>query len=143
MQVQKLSYRKLTRSLGLALLLWVFLLADATAQDVCFDEHVAGKMVVELERIPNLQQQLGIQESITVELTSQRDVLLETVKIQKEQVVLCSEALKSHEQLAKVSDENCKRQIEAAKPSFWSRLGTHVTAMGIGGIIAAVLVLLL
>ena len=125
------------------MLLWVFLLADATAQDVCFDEHVAGKMVVELERIPNLQQQLGIQESITVELTSQRDVLLETVKIQKEQVDLANDTIKAQKQLAEIQDENCKRQIEAAKPSFWSRLGTHVTAMGVGGIIAAVLVLLL
>ncbi len=100
-------------------------------------------MVVELERIPNLQQQLQLQENISVELTYQRDTLLDTVKIQKEQVDLAKDALKAQQELAAVQDENCKKQIDAAKPSFWSRLGTHTAAMGIGGIIAAVLVLLL
>ncbi len=100
-------------------------------------------MVVELERIPNLQQQLQLQENISVELTYQRDTLLETVKIQKEQVDLAKEALKAQQQLAEVQDENCKKQIEAAQPSFWSRLGTHGTAFGVGAVIAAVLVLLL
>lgn len=113
------------------------------AQNICFDEATASRMVVELEKIPNLQQQLIIQEQITMELTVQRDTLIETVKLQKEQVVLCNDALKAHEQLAKVSDENCKKQIEAAKPSFWHRLGTHMGALGVGAIIAAVLVLIL
>uniref|UniRef100_A0A6M3KPY8 Uncharacterized protein n=1 Tax=viral metagenome TaxID=1070528 RepID=A0A6M3KPY8_9ZZZZ len=100
-------------------------------------------MVVELEKIPNLQRQLELQEQITGELTVQRDTLLETVKVQKEQVDLAKEALKSQQDLAKLQDENCKKQIEAAQPSFWSRLGTHITAAGVGGIIAAVLVLVL
>jgi hypothetical protein len=100
-------------------------------------------MVMELERIPNLRQQLILQEQITSELTSQRDTLIETVKLQKEQVSLCQDTVKAQEQLAKISDENCKKQIEAAQPSFWHRLGTHTGAFGIGAIIAAVLVLLL
>lgn len=98
---------------------------------------------MELERIPNLRQQLIIQEQITGELTSQRDTLIETVRLQKEQVSLANETIKAQEQLAKVSDENCKKQIEAAQPSFWHRLGTHVGAFGVGAVIAAVLVLLL
>jgi hypothetical protein len=100
-------------------------------------------MVMELERIPNLRQQLILQEQITSELTSQRDTLVETVKLQKEQVSLCQETVKAQEQLAKISDENCKKQIEAAQPSFWHRLGTHAATFGVGAIIAAVLVLLL
>jgi len=100
-------------------------------------------MVVELERIPNLQRQLVIQESITVELTAQRDLLLETVRLQKEQVDLSKEALVSQKELMAVQAENCKREIEAAKPSFWERLGTHSASFGIGAVIAAVLVLLL
>jgi hypothetical protein len=100
-------------------------------------------MVVELERIPNLEKQLQLQESISLELTYQRDTLLETVKLQKEQVSLCQDTVKAQEQLARVSDENCKKMVEAAQPSFWHRLGTHAAALGVGGIIATVLVLLL
>jgi hypothetical protein len=99
-------------------------------------------MVVELERIPNLKQQLQLQESISLELTYQRDTLMDTVKIQKDQVDLAKDALKAQQELAKVQDENCKKMVEAAKPSFWSRIGTHVTAMGIGGIIVALALLL-
>jgi hypothetical protein len=139
----KSSFRqKLIKSFVIGLLLWALPLSSF-AQDVCFDEITAGRMVVELERIPNLQQQLSLQEAITVELTGQRDVLLETVKIQKEQVGLANDTIKAQKQLAEVQDENCKKMVEAAKPSFWSRIGTHATAFGIGGIIAAVLVLLL
>jgi len=100
-------------------------------------------MVVELERIPNLQRQLQIQESISIELTAQRDTLLETVKLQREQVDLSKEALIAQKELMAVQAENCKKQIEAAKPSFWHRIGTHFTAFGIGAVIAAVLVLVL
>jgi hypothetical protein len=100
-------------------------------------------MVVQLGEISKLERQLQILEATTVELITQRDTLLDTVKIQKEQVDLAKDALKAQQQLAEVQDENCKKQIEAAKPSFWSRFGTHTAAFGIGGIIAAVLVLLL
>jgi hypothetical protein len=89
-------------------------------------------MVVQLGEISKLERQLQILEATTVELITQRDTLLDTVKIQKEQIDLAKDALKAQQQLAEVQDENCKKMVEAAKPSFWSRIGTHVTAMGIG-----------
>jgi hypothetical protein len=100
-------------------------------------------MVMELEKIPNLKQQLQLQESISAELTYQRDTLLETVRIQKEQVDLSKDALQAQKELAKVAEEACEERVDAAQPSFWSRLGTHAGAFGVGAVIAAILVLLL
>jgi hypothetical protein len=125
----------------IGLLLWGSL--PSNAQDVCFDESVASKIVVELERIPKLKEEIALEIKRGDELIRQRDTLMDTVRLQKEQVDLATETIKSQKQLAEVQDENCKKQIEAAKPSFWSRFGTHTAAFGIGGIIAAVLVLLL
>lgn len=100
-------------------------------------------MVIELERIPNLQKQLQLHESIGIELTYQRDTLLETVRLQKEQVDLSKETLKTQKELMAVKELECEKRVEAATPSFWERLGTHSASFGIGAVIAAVLVLLL
>ncbi len=143
MQTLLLFHRRPIKSFVLALLLLGLLLCPDANAEVCFSDEVGGAIVVELEKTANLKQQLVLQEQITVELTTQRDILTERVRIQKEQVILCDEVVKSQEQLAKVQDENCKQLVKAAAPSFWSRLGTHVTAFGVGAIIAAILVLIL
>ena len=123
--------------------LWLLGSLPSNAQDVCFDEATAGRMVVELERIPNLQRQLQLQESISLELTYQKDTLLETVRLQKEQVTLAQETIAAQKQVAEVAEKNCEARVEAAQPSFWHQLGTHTGAFGVGAVIAAVLVLLL
>jgi len=100
-------------------------------------------MIVELEKMGLIQQQLSLQEQSTNSVKEEAKALREIVNVQKEQVDLKDKAITDLQRIATTQDENCKKLVEAAKPSFWSRFGTHAAALGVGGIIAAVLVLLL
>ncbi len=127
----------------IALLSAGFLLCPNAYAQVTFSDEVAGQMIMEVERLDVDRKLLEIQKQITSSAKEEAAALRDQIASQKEQIDFQKKGIDDLQRIAKTQDENCKKQIEAAKPSFWSRLGTHVTAMGVGGVIAAVLVLLL
>jgi hypothetical protein len=100
-------------------------------------------MIIEIEKLDIAKKQLDVQILTTDSVKEEAAALRDMLNTQKEQLDLCKGTVVDLQKIATTQDENCKKLVDAAKPSFWSRVGTHAAAMGVGGILVYVLVLLL
>lgn len=132
-------------SCGIVLLLSAFLLcpASSAAQETCFADDVAGRMVVALERAKILEQQVAVSQGGNAELQQQIDILKGTVQLLEDQVRIYRNMAAMQEQMATVKERLCDEEIKAARPTLMHQVGTHGVAFGLGAILAGLFVLLL
>lgn len=132
-------------SFGAALLLWAFLLcpSSSAAQDTCFTEEVASRMIVALEQAKILEQQMALSETGGAELQQQIDILKNTVKLLQDQIEIYRSMTEMQSKMAEAKDKLFEQQLKAAKPSFMQQVGTHSISFGMGALLAGLAILLL
>ena len=132
-------------SCGVALLLWVSLLfpLNSLAADVCFEEAVAGKMLVVLEQARILEKQIAELEGGSVELQTQINLLKETAKSMQDLIEVYKAKELMQAQLGDVKDKLHEKEIAAMKPSAWDNFTKYMTGAAGGAILAALAILLL
>lgn len=129
----------------LALLLWVILLfpPSSAAQGVCFDDKMAGDMVVALERAKISEQQLEVSAGTNAELLQQKEILKETIKPREDQIAVYKNMIEMQNTLGEAKDKVCAEQIKAASPTFMDKVKSNVLAGGVGAALAVLAILLL
>jgi len=133
------------QSLGIVLLLLAILLCPSSsrAQEVCFDDVVAGQMVVVLEQAKIAEQQLTIAAASNVELQQQVEILKGTVRLYEDQIVIYKNMVEMLNKISEAKDKLYEQELKAAKPSFTDKVRTNVFAGSIGVVLAVVAILLL
>jgi len=127
------------------LIAWAILFYPATllaADDqstICFDEPVAARMVVELERGRLLQEQIIQYAAAVKELEIQVEILKKAVVIQAQQLEMAQKTLQSYEEILEAERELCRKQIDAAKPSVLKSLMGTLGTVGIGVLLGVLL----
>jgi hypothetical protein len=132
-------------SFAIALSLSAFLLfpANSAAQETCFTDDVAGRMVVALEQARIIEQQVAVSQGGNAELQQQVEILKGTVQLLEDQVRIYRNMAAMQEQMATVKDRLCDEEVKAARPTLMHQVGTHGVAFGLGAILAGLVVLLL
>jgi hypothetical protein len=133
------------QSFVIALLFWATLLCplNSFAENVCWDEATAGRMVVALEQKNICEQQLTVQLGSNAELQQQKDILLETTKLKDEQLIIYKNMVDMQTKLSEAKDKLHAEELKAAKPTFMQELGKYaIGAAGGAGILLLIIVLL-
>lgn len=125
-------------SLLLAILLW----PGSSQGQVCFDDEVAGRMVVALEQARYTEQQLAVAVEQNVELQNQLDIIKDTVKLLEDQISAYKTYQDTLKSLGEAKDKACQEEIKAATPTFWDNLQKYFVGVGIGGVLVGIACLL-
>jgi hypothetical protein len=123
-----------------AILLWP---PNSFAQETCFSEDVAGRMVVALEQARIIEQQLAVAETGSAELLQQIDTLKNTIKLLQDQIEIYKNMAEMQARMGEAKDKLFEQQLKAAQPTFMDKVKTNVLAGGIGAALAAVAIFLL
>jgi hypothetical protein len=132
-------------SFSIALTLSAILLCplNSFAQDICFSESIAIRMVVALEQAKIAEQQLTVASGINAELQQQLEILKTSVKLLEDQIVVYKNMDEMKAQMSAAKDDLFKEQLKAAQPSFMDKVKSNVLAGGVGALLAVVVILLL
>ncbi len=130
---------------GIVLLLLALFLCplNSQAQDICFDDATASRMVVALEQAKIAEQQLTLAATGNTELQQQSDILKGTVRLLEDQITVYKNMIDMQNKMAEAKDKAFEQQLKAATPTFMQKLQQNFLAGGIGAILAAVGILLL
>ena len=128
------SHRLRTLSCVLGLLLWAILLfpSNSAAQGVCFDDKVAGEIVMALERAKISERQLDVAAAGNAELLQQKEILKGTVKLLESQIVIYKNMIEMQEKTGTIKDKVCDDRVKAATPTFWENLQKYLVGGGVG-----------
>ena len=133
------------QSCGIVLLLSVILLcpSNSLAQNACFDEGAASKMVVALEQAKICEQQLSVSANSSAELQQQVEILRGTIKLLEEQAVVYKNMMEMQKKIDESKDKLHAEELKAAKPSFFQTLGKIAIGFAVGvGVGVAIMSLL-
>ena len=100
-------------------------------------------MVVALEQAKIAEQQLLTQAGGNTELQSQIDILRNTIKLYEEQIIVYKNMTEMNSKMQEMKDKACAEQIKAATPTFMDNMTKYLTGIGIGGILAGIVILVL
>ena len=131
----------MSRLLKIGLILWIVSTPSATlAADVCFDESVAGQILVELEKGRALRDQLTIQESLTVELEKQIELLKQITEERALQAEQARAVIAAQKQVIEDQEKALARnQTTGAIEKFLIGLGSLAVGVLVGVGVALVL----
>jgi len=110
----------------------IFICLPAYAEDICFSEPTATRMVVDLELKKNYEEQIGYYKEGNKELEYQIKLLKEVNTLQKEQIT-------QYKDLMKIQKEGYESIIKESKPSFLHEVSKVIGFIGIGILIGLVL----
>ena len=96
-----------------------------------------------LEQAKITEEQLSIQAASNAELQSQVDILKGTIKLMEDQIAVYKNMVEMNAKMSDMKDKACIEQVKAAKPTFSQNLGKYFTGAGIGGILTAIVIILL
>ena len=132
-------------SYAIALLLWVILLfpGSSSAQEICFDEKVAGEMLVALEQAKIAEQQLEVAAGTNAELLQQKELLKGTISLMQDQIDVYKNMVDMQNKIADAKDKLFEQQLKAATPTFMDKVKNNIVAGGVGAVLAVVAILLL
>jgi hypothetical protein len=129
----------------LVLLLWATLLfpANSFAQGVCFDDKVAGDMVVALEQAKIAEQQLEVAAGTNEELLKQKEILKETIKLREDQIAVFKSMAEMQNTISIAKDKVCEERVKAATPTFMDNVTKYMTGAAGGAILFGLILLAL
>jgi hypothetical protein len=110
----------------------IFLYFPAYAEDICFSEPTANKIIVDLELKKNYEEQIGYYKEGNKELEYQVKLLREVNSLQKEQIT-------QYKDLMKLQKDGYESIIKESKPSFLHEVSKVIGFIGIGILIGLVL----
>lgn len=121
--------------LGILLISVIILLfssSGAYAEDICFSEQTAKKMIVDLELKKNYEEQIEYYKEGNKELEYQIKLLKEVNSLQKEQIT-------QYKDLMKLQKDGYESIIKENKPSFIKKTFEAIGFVGIGVLIGLLL----
>ena len=130
---------KILKRLLLVLSFLVLLPSNVYSSDICLPEEQMEEIVQRLESLELIKQELAVQQQITEEMEKQVQLLKETNQLQKDQINISKETIKSMEDISKQKDLACDQKVKDAKPSFWSTVTQYGIFTAIGVVIGALL----
>lgn len=111
----------------------------AYAGDICFTEQDAQRLVVDLERGRNYEEQIELYRQANSELERQVGYLKEMVALQKEQLLLGRDALKQYQELIDYQKKSYEHALQENKPNLLRKLFDSLGLIGIGVLFGLVL----
>lgn len=116
---------------------------NSFAQGVCFDDAMAGQMVVALEQARITEEQLAAQADGNAELQTQVNILRETIKLMEDQIVVYKNMAEMNAKMSDMKDKACIEQVKAAKPTFMQNMTKYLTGAGVTAILGGLAIILL
>lgn len=116
---------------------------NSQAQDICFDDATAGRMVVVLEQAKIAEQQLLISADKDMESQKQIGILQGTIKLLEDRISLHEAMRKTDAAFSDMKDKAFEQQLKAATPTFMQNLGKYFTGAGIGAILTGIVIIIL
>lgn len=123
-------------------LILLLLIASPAYADVCFDDEIAGKMVVELEQCRIQKDSIDIYKQTIANLEEQVRMQDEMLTVYRDSLTKAKENIEGYQKLLDEQKGLYEAEIKKAKPSFIERIVTGVGFMGLGAVIAGLLILL-
>lgn len=118
------------------LVILLFLLSSlcipAFAQDICFTNEVASRMIVDLEQKNNYENQVVLYKEGNRELEYQVQLLKEVNELRKEQ-------LNQYERLVNLQKDSYEAIIKESKPSIGQKIFEFISLLGLGVAIGALI----
>ncbi|MBZ0156226.1 MAG: hypothetical protein K8I29_08470 [Alphaproteobacteria bacterium] len=111
----------------------------AYAGDICFTDQDAQRLVVDLERGRNYQEQIELYRQANSELERQVGYLKEVVALQKEQLLLSRDAVKQYQELIDYQRKSYEHALQEKKPDLLKKLIDSLGLIGIGVLFGLVL----
>ncbi len=129
---------------GLLVISMVILLtaSPVMAEDVCFDPAVEGKKVVELEQCRVQRDTIDIYKQTIANLEEQIKIQNEVIDIYRDSFIRTKENIEQYKRLLDEQRALYEAEIKKAKPGLIERIVTGAGFMGLGAVIAGLLILL-
>lgn len=115
---------------------------SSSAEEICFDEGTAGKIVVDLERAKIAEQQLVVAAEGSEELKQQLTILKGTIQLLQDQIEVYKQIdevsknmIEMKNQISVAKDQIWKQQVDAAKPSFFDNAKIFLGGIGVGALV--------
>jgi len=109
------------------------------ADNICFDQPTAGKIVVEIERSRLMGEAYKALEDSNVELQIQLKAYEDMLAAEQAKEGVYEDTIRTYDQALTAQRQACDQALREAKPSFVKQLINNLGFIGIG----ALLVLLL
>ena len=135
--------RMLKRGLVISLLVLLLCPLNSRAQDICFDDATAGRMVVALEQARISDSQLEAFNGSSQELIQQKEILQGTIKLLQDQIATYKSMQEMTAKMDDMKDKACAEQVKAATPTFTQNMGKYSTGAIVGAILTALAILAL
>lgn len=126
------------------LTLIIFLLATANiaSADVCFTDEVAGRMVVEVEQCRIQKDDIDIYKQTIANLEEQIKTQDEILEIYKDSLTKAKETIEGYKKLLDEQKGLYEAELKKARPGLIERIVHGAGLMGLGGLLAGLLILL-
>lgn len=126
---------------AIGLLLFTVIPAFAEEQ-ICFDTSVAGRMVVELERGRIQKDALDIYKQSAENLEAQIKEQNEVIDVYRDSFIRTKENIEQYKHLLDEQRALYEAEIKNTRPGLIERIVTGAGFMGLGAVIAGLLILL-
>lgn len=133
----------LKRGLVLSLLVLLLCPLNSRAQDICFDDATAARMIVTLEQAKISEQQLQAQAGGNAELQTQVDILRGTIKLYEDQIAVYKNMATMNQQMSDMKDKACAEQVKAATPTWGQNMQKYLTGAGVMGVLGLAAIFIL
>jgi hypothetical protein len=128
---------------GMTVALFVFIVAftgQARAEDICFSQETASRMVVDLEQCRVDQETMQIMDGMIETLNSQIAAEEAVIASQKKKIAATEEAVKKMEALLNEQRKQYETEIKEAKPSFFQEVLKDAGFVAVGIIAGVILI---
>lgn len=109
------------------------------AGEVCFSGEDAQRMVVDLEKGRNLQEQVELYRKATAELEQQIALLKEIDSLRKQQIEAGQTAIRQMQEIVSLQGKAYEEALQASRPSFLKKAIDALGLIGIGILAGALL----
>lgn len=126
-------------SVGL-LILGILLFANFSfAEEICFTEENAAKIVVELEKANIMKEQVQALKDQNIELVKQIKLMKEIVDLQQQQLDMSKQTIQTLQDTVKAQGEAYEKQLKMSKPNIWYQITEYAGILGVGILIGLLL----
>lgn len=127
--------------ISIIVLISLFFVAPVFAEDMCLPQDTVGQMTVDLEKCQLLRERYGLLEQANTELETQVALLEKINDLQKEQLQVLKETTQQYRDLIETQGKMYQEAIKASKPGFFQELFKITGSLGIGAVLALILML--
>lgn len=124
------------------ILIFLLVMVNAVYADVCFDDAIAGKIVVEIEQCRIQKDSIDIYKQTIANLEEQQKAQDDVLTAYRDSFTKAKENIAGYQKLLDEQKGLYEAEIKKARPGLIERIVTGAGFMGLGAVIAGLLILL-